>query len=677
MGTALSSRTTKGGEGMSPERCDVTMRTFAVALPYLLHLVPPAAAWAGGSRHLLWFASSLFVATAIVGLWRTGDLGKRVAASVLNLAVSLANVALAISFLVQGVGFNLAFFAHANSETLALVLANPALRTMLLAMLGYLVMTLACPFLLGKAGRSRVSKWGFWAAGAAGIALNTPAWSFAWHVGGIVADAKSALWVPKPVVQLPALRPDRVRSLVLIFVESLEATYSRVDLFGEDLTPRLTALAASGKQFTDMRQVPQAAWTTAALVAAQCARPLSANAWLLQQATRGVSAEMEGATCLGDVLAAHNYRTVLMTAISTHFGGVETFHAAHGSVERLGFEALSSSASKSAEAQENENRHWLIEDDVLLALARTKIGELAAEDAPFALVVTTMDTHGPSGFPSASCGAARGMVATVRCADRLISEFIEDVRSAHPDVVVALSTDHFAGTSGIDEEVVSALAPRADERRLRFVVWGPDVTPEVIDHPGTHFDIMPTLMDFLGLRTWTEHYLGVSLLRFESPWLSHDRPLSLRVAHELPPWRLHLGDEVRFEPQGPVIDLAGRRVLATSKGLHLRDAVFAIRLDDAGAVVGFRTFGDTAGEVVLREFAQWATGHVVVGVSTDQIFNSFHRSTPDIESLSKDAVDTAFFAGAFDKGRFVTGPLVTPKVTALLTGAEALPFKEQ
>ena len=25
---------------------------------------------------------------------------------------------------------------------------------------------------------------------------------------------------------------------------------------------------------------------------------------------------------------------------------------------------------------------------------------------------------------------------------------------------------------------------------------------------GTHFDVMPTLMDFLGLSAWTEHYLG-------------------------------------------------------------------------------------------------------------------------------------------------------------------------
>lgn len=251
----------------------------------------------------------------------------------------------------------------------------------------------------------------------------------------------------------------------------------------------------------------------------------------------------------------------------------------------------------------------------------------------------------------------------MRCADRLISEFIEDVRSAHPDVVVALSTDHFAGTSGIDEEVVSALAPRADERRLRFVVWGPDVTPEVIDHPGTHFDIMPTLMDFLGLSAWTEHYLGASLLRFDSPWFSQDRPLSLRVAHELPAWRLHPGDEVRFEPQGPVIDLAGRRVLATSKVLHLRDAVFAIRSDRVGSVVGFRTFGDTSGEALLHEFAQWAAGHTVVGVSTNQIFNASHvNATSSERSAPADAV---FFADPYGTGPLVARPLLAHATVAL------------
>ena len=96
-------------------------------------------------------------------------------------------------------------------------------------------------------------------------------------------------------------------------------------------------------------------------------------------------------------------------------------------------------------------------------------------------------------------------------------------------MVVALLTDHLAGTSFVGSELTAVLA-RTDERRLRFTVWAPDTVPETITRPGTHFDVMPTLMGFLGLSAWTEHYLGASLLRFESPWFSHDRPSSLRGA---------------------------------------------------------------------------------------------------------------------------------------------------
>ena len=307
------------------------------------------------------------------------------------------------------------------------------------------------------------------AAGLVGMGLNAPAWSFA-YIGGVVADVQSALWVPKPVVELPVLAPKAdARSLVLIFAESLEATYSRADLFGEDLTPRLTALAASAKRFTNMRQVPLAAWSTGAFVAAQCARPVSANAWW-RQAVRGGAARVDGATCLGDVLTALGYRTVFMTGVDIHFGGVETFHAAHGFVERLGFEALSPLAGAGTALR--PNRHWLIEDETLFALARAKVDELAEEAAPFALVMTTADTHGP-GFPSASCEGADGMLAAVRCADRLIAAFVGDVRAAHTNVAIALLTDH-------------------------LTAWAPDAALETIARPGTHFDVMPTLTDFLG-----------------------------------------------------------------------------------------------------------------------------------------------------------------------------------
>ena len=600
-----------------------------------------------------------------------GGLVRRFAASTLNLLVAFANVLLAISFLVQGVGFNIEFFAHANWETLAF--AATALRPVLLVVLGYFLLILACPFLISKAPvPTRIDL--IAAAAVAGLALNAPAWSFGWHLAGMVADVRNALWVPKPVLRLASMptppKPEP-RSLLLIFAESLEATYSRADIFGEDLTPRLTALAASGKQFIDMRQVPLTAWTTGAMVAAQCARPLSPDGtWrdLLQNIATGVSPEAEGTTCLGDLLAAQGYRNVLMTGTAVGFGGMETFHAAHGFVERLGFDELKAQVSATAQNARREwgrePRGWMIEDETLFVLARTKIDELARQAEPFALVVTTMDTHGPSGFPSTSCGQSRGMIDAVRCADRLIAEFIKDVRESHPDIDIALFTDHLMGSGGVDPEVMGYLAPHAKERRLRFAVWGPDVAPGIIDSPGTHFDVMPTLMDFLGLSSWTEHYLGASLLRYDSPWLSHDSPLSLRVVHELPNIRLQPGDAVSFEP-GPVITLAGHRLLATSKGLSLRDAVFAIRVNHNGAGPGFRTFGKASGEAVRDDLTKWAAGYRLVGVSTHQEFNAFLRNTSTVEPSSESTADTVFFVGAYGTEHFASGPLVQRQTAEL------------
>ena len=252
------------------------MRTlFAPALLLILHLLPPAVAWSGGSRNVLWFASGVLIAAATVAFVRRGGAARRVAACIFNLLIAFANVLLAISFRVQGAGFNVEFFAHANWETLVFVAV--ALRPVLWVALAYFLLILCCVFLVPKATVPRHRAKLIAATTVAGLAMSAPAWSFGWHIAGVVADVQSALWVPKPVLRLTPAAPPQARSLLLIFAESLEAAYSRADIFGEDLTPRLTALAASGKQFADMRQVSLTAWSTGAMAAAQCARPLSAD----------------------------------------------------------------------------------------------------------------------------------------------------------------------------------------------------------------------------------------------------------------------------------------------------------------------------------------------------------------------------------------------------------------
>ena len=459
-------------------------RRLTFGLLQALHLLPPVLAWTSGSRYVLWFASSLLIAAAVMWLWESGDFKKRLMSVALNFCVVFANVLLAISFMIQGVGFNVEFFAHANWDTIRI--ASIALRPLVIGVGAYMLLTLATPLMMRRspAAAQRGNRLVALAA-AAGLLMNAPAWSFAWHFGGLVADAHSAIWVPKKPMRLKPAHGGgdgadaaAQTSLVLIFAESLEDTYARSDIFGEDLTPELTALEAEGLKFTDMRQVPHISWTTRALVAAQCSRPSTHDKKLdvLHVFAFGLEdSAVENATCLGDVLAAQGYQSVLMAGTSLKFGGVGVFHAAHGFQELLGFDELGVAAGPLAwtpRSDANDRGDWLLQDDALFALARKKVDELAGSSQPFLLALTTMDTHGPSGFPSKVCGAAKGLIATVQCADKLIAKFIKDVRTTHPSVMVALLSDHLVGPGGVDAEVMSKLAGRGEERRLRFAVGG-------------------------------------------------------------------------------------------------------------------------------------------------------------------------------------------------------------
>ena len=100
---------------------------------------------------------------------------------------------------------------------------------------------------------------------------------------------------------------------------------------------------------------------------------------------------MEGATCLGDVLAAHGYHAVLMTGADVDFGGKGTFHASHGFVERLGFNALKARAGAAAQQTRGcEHGEWKIEGEALFALVWAKVDELANQAELFALAPTAI-----------------------------------------------------------------------------------------------------------------------------------------------------------------------------------------------------------------------------------------------------------------------------------------------
>ena len=625
-----------------------------VLVYYALCLFPAAAGVALDPSRALWLASAAGAPAAVVWLYQRGGRA-RAAALVLNAASALGNSLLLFSVYLQGQGLNAQFFHHVDWPTL--LVGWEAFGRLVATAFAYCVAVGLWPRLLPQAVRGpRPRARTVGAVLGLGFLLNAAVVSLLLNAASEIVAASRIVLVPKPLAPVAPAGIANPRDLVLIVAESLEATLGREDVVGADLTPRLTRLAAEGLEFADMRQVSHTGWTTGALVASSCAVPMDPRIrWSWMRPDRG--ADVPGGRCLGDVLAAAGYRTVFMVGHDLAFGGVGDFYAAHGFAERLGRAALGEAVGDAG-----YRSPWGVYDDSLLAAARARLRELAAGDVPYALVVLTMDTHFPPGHPSRSCGPApadAGRAFVVRCADRLLSEFVADVRADHPDAVVVLHSDHLlpTGLSGAPGSGVGALPRFHDDpglvgmfargrdhgvRRLRFAIWDARRAPRRIQRPGTHFDIMPTVLDVLGFESWIEHGFGGSLLRAESPWLAHPEPDRLQFVRRIPDLALAPGDAVVFSADGPVVEIGGTRLLATGRGLRLGGAVFAVGFDGEGRASGIL---DAAG---LDDVRGGGTT-LVVGVSGDADFNA---TLPGAEDAA-----VAFFAGRLDTPALAAGPL--------------------
>lgn len=603
-----------------------------------LYVAPIAVAVSFNLAYAYWLLSGVAVAALVMWLWGLGT-WHRLTAFVVNGATSFANLLLAASLYVQGVGFNSQFFYHLDGETFAI--ARQAYALLFFGAWIYWLVLCAFPLVLGwrKADWAGRHKRPMAVAGFVAITAYAPLISFVSFV--LAADD------PQPLAQKVTISTIDIeleplqdpKSLVLIFAESLEATYSRRDVFGDDFTPRLTALAKKGANFGDMREVNNTGSTIAGMVGATCALPLrSPMPWEhLNTLLPHVDMPLPGEACLGDVLAAHGYRTVFMGGAPLGFAGKGKFLAAHGFAEIHGASDLLPLLEDPA-----YRSGWGIHDDTLFEFAARKLDELTEGTSPFALTLLTLDTHHPSGLPSESC-PDRGqevsdMEFAVRCSDLLLSRFIEDVLSRYDDVVVALFSDHLAHRN----ELFGTLTKNASSRRLRFTVWGSDVEPIRVERRGTHYDVMPTLLDFLGFENWLYHNLGASLLRADSPWFGFDKR-ETTITQDLPEIRLRLNEEIVFEAAGPTIEIDGRKVVATNEGLNLTNAIFAMKFDEKGNFVGFRD-GEFA-----EEFLAEADEGIWVGVSTNDRFN--------VQFVPGEPSKLALFAGCFGADSLVAKPL--------------------
>jgi len=280
------------------------------------------------------------------------------------------------------------------------------------------------------------------------------------------------------------------RNLILIYVESLEASYSNKDIFKKDLLTNLDSLHQIS--FSNFRQVPGTGWTMAGITASQCGVPL--KSMILEDINlqgEKLDSILSKATCLGDSLKQLGYKNIFLGGASPYFSGKGKFLHAHGYDEIVGREEWLKKYSK------DDLNHWGLNDDDLFYEAKLRLDELMLEKKLFNLTLLTIGMHSPKGFISKSCAenGAQNFADIVNCTADEVADFIAYVHNKgylkNTDIVIM--GDHLAMKNPLSDKLKNI-----KERRI-FNLWISEKHFTKSREQITHFDIAPSIMEFIGI----------------------------------------------------------------------------------------------------------------------------------------------------------------------------------
>jgi phosphoglycerol transferase len=418
------------------------------------------------------------------------------------------------SYYLQDAGFNEAFFYHIRPDLVHAGVGEhlPILLGMLVCLCGLLVLFSS---VLAKETPTRT-----WlspiALGllAVGLFISPPMQALILHAksfspddgGRAVFDDFRELLGPKVTVHFSeSQRPN----IILIYAEGLNQRYFDEAVF-PSLLPNLKRLREQSVDFSNVAQGIGADWTVAGMVASQCGYPLAKSYGISEEELSIFSEFLPRATCLGDLLQQDGYRLTFIGGADARFAGKRDFLRSHGYDEIIDRDVLLGSL-----ADQSYRNWWGAYDDTMFDFAFKKFGSMSRGEKPFLMTLLTIDTHHPNGFLSGSCGTYgagdNSILNSVHCSDLLIARFIGRVRTSpySGNTVIIVLSDHLANSNRASDLLASSNMPD----RLTFFINTPDEEQGKNRNPGVHYDIAPTILDFIGYNISGQLGLGTPLTR--------------------------------------------------------------------------------------------------------------------------------------------------------------------
>lgn len=303
------------------------------------------------------------------------------------------------------------------------------------------------------------------------------------------------------------------RNLIVIFSESMESTYSGKNIpyigggdndkyspHGE-LIPHLTQLAQNGVNFSATSVIgghfenAKSKPTAIAITSYMCGFPPMVRGNIENSNTKR-------ATCISDILHSKNYFQAIFTGARGNFGGYDNFAREH---HLNVFDVVS--FKENGLVPKDYEGHWGIEDSKLFALTKDFL-RAYDKNTPFALYISTVDTHYPGFVDGEFCGdldfagldygGGNALYEnSIRCGDRIIGDFVDFVKKSHfgKNTTIVILGDHLT------------MQPDFIPPQTHRFVYNAFVNPRFSKKPTrnyvknralTHYDFSALILDSIG-----------------------------------------------------------------------------------------------------------------------------------------------------------------------------------
>lgn len=310
--------------------------------------------------------------------------------------------------------------------------------------------------------------------------------------------------------------PEKKRNLILLYVESLETTYTSKENGGNyisDLMPEITDLAKEHLNFSHQDKLGGAhvvagtGWTTGGLVAQSSGVPLCIP--LNSHSYSDATDFLPGAYTLGDILEREGYEQEFLIGSEAAFGGRKFYYDKHGNYKIFDLKEV----RKQGKIPEDYREFWGYEDEKLFEFAKEEVTRLAQTGKPFNLTMLTVDTHHPYGYADLNYQEEypERLSNIIRGSAKKIGAFMDWLKEQpfYEDTTILISGDHLSMAA---EYIDGTYDKNYDRTAMNAFVNSVAQTANNKNRSFTSFDMYPTILTALGAKIEGDRLgLGVNL----------------------------------------------------------------------------------------------------------------------------------------------------------------------